>query len=132
MSYDIKSLRKELTSKRLADDGLVAVGQIVRGGGFLGSLIAETTTKKYTISKMGTKIAIIPYNYHNIEYNSGIGFDVRVIKKAKVTGDGLFIVSKLKIWTIDNRVHTYFISEGRRAVKEILRKLKVPSEEKKA
>ncbi len=123
MSYDLKSLRQELTSKNVADKGLVAIAQTFSGNGFLGSLIAETSTKKYAISMIGSKLAIIPFNYNNIEFESSVAFDKMIIEKAKVTGDGIFLLSKLKILTIDGKMHEYIILQGRKTVKQILKEL---------
>lgn len=123
MSFDLNSLREELISKKAAEDGLVAIGQDVLGWGVLGSLIAENTIKRYTISKVGSKILVIPYTFSEIEYKSGIAFDKSVITKAKVSGDGIFVTTKLKLWTIDGKVHKYFISQGRKAVKEIVNRM---------
>ncbi len=120
MSYEIEDLRKELSSNGVADGGLVAVVQDDNGGGFSGSLIAEKSAKKYSVSLAGEKLLIVPFNYEEIEYDNGVAFDKETIETAKVSGDGIFLLSKLKILTKDEKIHTYLVLQGRKELKQML------------
>ena len=132
MSYEIEDLRKELSSNGVADKDLVAVLQGDNGGEFSGrSLFAEKNATKFSVSLAGDKLLIIPFNYEKLVYEKGVAFDKTIIGAAKVTGDGVFLLSKLKIWTKDQKLHTYLILQGRKEVKQILEILGVQPPQKK-
>lgn len=129
MGYNYKKLKAELIEKKLADDGLVAWGQNISQaafwGGAIGAAIASASNEMYTISKVGDKIAIIPFVNKAILYDKAYAFQKDKITKAKLGGIGVY--SKLKITTIDGKVHAYNISQGKKDVKSILEKLEIPT-----
>ena len=117
MGYSLNKLKKELSEKNLADNGLVAWGQNTGTGGIIASAISPM----FTISKAGNKIVVIPFNNKTISYDKAISFDLSKIDTAKVKGAWLF--SKLVIKTVDGRVYKYSITQGKSAVKQILSSL---------
>lgn len=127
MGYNLKKIKAELAEKKLGDNGLVAWGQNMTGTrfwfGVLGSAIAGE--KKQIITKIGDKIAIIPFTNKGIEYNSAIGFDKAKIAKAKVSGIGAYCT--LKIYTEDGQKHEYNVSQGKKDVVEMLNLLQIKS-----
>lgn len=119
MGYSLNKLKKELMEKGLADNGLVAWGQNTG----LGGIIASAVTPMFTISKVGNKIMIIPFNNRTIVYDKSLTFDVGQIETAKMCG--FWIYSKLKIKTKDNRTYKYSVYQGKKAVKQILKSLEL-------
>lgn len=73
----------------------------------------------FTISKVGNKIMIIPFNNKAIIYDKSIAFDVEQIEEAKMSG--FWIYSKSKIKTKDNQKFKYSVTQGKKAVKQILK-----------
>ena len=127
MGYNLKKIKAELVEKKLVVNGLVAWGQNMTGTrfwfGVLGSALAGE--KKHIITKIGDKLAIIPFTSKAIEYNSAIGFDKSKITKAKVSGIGAYCT--LKLFTEDGEKHEYNVSQGKKDVVEMLKLLGIES-----
>jgi len=117
MGYSLNSLKKELSEKGYADDGLVGWGQ---NNGFGGALLAAGTNM-HVVSKMGDKIVIFPFTNKAILYDKGVAFDKQNVVSAKV--GGFWIFSKLVVKTVDGNKHSFAIAQGKNAVKEIVKLL---------
>ena len=66
-------------------------------------------------------LLLIPFNNKQIIYDGGIMFDVSSIASAKIAG--FWIYSKLKIKTLDGRIYTYSITQGKGNLKKMLASL---------
>ena len=128
MGYSLKSLKAELTSRQLADDGLVAWGQSSTGanvggffGGAIGGAIGAAVTPMYAITMIrGSQIAIFPFTNKEIRYNEAYAFNKNNIERAKLSG----LISKtLTIITTNGQKHKYPILQGSGDVKKIFHTL---------
>ena len=127
MKYNYKTLKEELIKNELADDGLVALGQNISTAaiwfGAIGAAIAGSKNTPFTVSMVGEKIVIIPYDKNGQYFDKTEAYAKEDIKALKLGG---FIYKVLKITTKDDKVHKYTILQGVKDVKAMLEKLALP------
>lgn len=127
MKYNYKTLKAELLKNELADDGLVGLGQNIGSMalwfGAIGALIAGSGNPPFTISLVGEKIVIIPYDKNGQKFDKAEYYAKEDIKSLNLGG---MIYKKLKITTKDGKKHKFTILQGVKDVKAIVAKLALP------
>jgi len=118
MGYSLKSLKEELVSKNMANDGLVGWGQ---KSSLVGGVVGALVNPMHVISMIeNSKILVIPFNNKEIKYNECIFFDKTQLTNAKVSG---ILGKKLVLKTQDGKKVTLPITQGAGDVKKIISRL---------
>lgn len=131
MGYNYKKIKEELVEKKLADDGLVALcstGSQTAGlwFGIIGALISASKSKYYAVTKVGEKIALIPYTSKKIDTEAALGYNKSNISKIKIGGAGAY--SSIQISTVDGKTQKYSIIQGKKDLQTIVEKMEIPNQ----
>ena len=127
MNKKLQNIKDELIKNGLADDGLVAFGQNIATAGIwfgaIGAAIAGSNNTPFTVSMVGEKIVVIPYDKNGQHFDETEAFPKENIKAIKLGG---LIYKTLVITTNDGKKHKFTILQCVKDVKAMLEKLALP------
>ena len=122
MGYSLNKLKRELTEKNVADEGLVSWGQVSSPISMMGAIggALSATAKMVVVCKKDNNIVVIPFTNKEILYKEHVAYNKQSIASISLKG---LLTKKLIITTQNGDKHKYTMYQGVSDLKTIISRL---------